>query len=270
MNEQQYVMNEPEKKTSRKRLGVLLMIPLLVGFIVVIVLSREWKDSLKVRNVIVGTTRCVSKNDIVALAKVSIGAPLYKTDLFEIHHRVMAEPYVKSARVNREFPDGISIDIEERLPIASINTGHLQYVDAEGILLSSTRTQKGFDLPVISGIDGIASVQPGAVILNKELSEAISVFHTALEIDSSVYHMISEINMNHGGDILLYSTDVGAPIILGREGMLKKLLTLETFWSNFMTTGDAEKLKYIDLRYEDQVVVKWNQRPEKASNKTSL
>lgn len=270
MNEQQRAENVPVKKTSSKRLGLLLMIPLVTGFIVMFVFSVEWKNSLKVRNVVVDGTRCVSKEEIIALAKVPISGQLYKTDLYEIQHRVMVQPFIKSVKVNREFPDGISIDVEERLPIASINTGQLHYVDVEGVLLSNIQTQQRFDLPVISGIDGMKSVQPGTVISNKELFAAINVFQTALEIDSAVYHMISEVNMNHGGDILLYSSDVGAPIILGREGVSKKLLMLQNFWSNFIAAGDAEKLKYIDLRYEDQVVVKWNKPPESQSKKTSL
>lgn len=269
MREEQPVV-EAVKKPSSKRWGVLVMIPLCMVFIVLFAFSVEWQSSLKVQHVFVDDMRCVSKKEITSLAKIETNAKLYAIDLNEIRQRIMTQPYVKSARVNREFPDGISIGIEERVPVASINAGQLHYVDAEGMLLPGIQTQQRFDLPVISGIDGIASAQPGKVVTSKEFFTAIMVLQSAVEIDSTIYRMISEVDMNHGGDIKLYSADVGALIILGRDSISKKLLMLEEFWSKFIASGDAEKLQYVDLRYEDQVVVKWKQQPEHQSNKTSL
>ena len=81
--------------------------------------------------------------------------------------------------------------------------------------------------------------------------------------------MISEINMNSGSDIILYSSDVGVPIILGRGDVTRKLLMLENFWNDFVATNDVEKLRYIDLRFEDQVVVKWLHQPDHQTKKLS-
>ena len=50
----------------------------------------------------------------------------------------------------------------------------------------------------------------------------------------------------------------------------KKLLMFETFWTNFVNSGDAQKLKYIDLRFDDQVVVRWLQPSESQSKKVTL
>jgi len=76
--------------------------------------------------------------------------------------------------------------------------------------------------------------------------------------------------MNHGGDITLFSVDAGAPIILGRGGVAKKLYLLQSFWSNVVRTRGVEELQSIDLRYDDQVVVRWVQQADKPPSRVSL
>jgi hypothetical protein len=76
--------------------------------------------------------------------------------------------------------------------------------------------------------------------------------------------------MNHGGDITLFSVDAGAPIIFGRGDAARKLYLLQTFWRNVVKVQGPEKLQSIDLRFEDQVVAKWNQQTDKPASKVSL
>ena len=106
--------------------------------------------------------------------------------------------------------------------------------------------------------------------MNKELFAALEIIRQAQLLDSTIYHMISELDMNRGGDIRINSLDAGIPVILGREDIPKKLLLFETFWTNFVNAGDAQKLKYVDLRFEDQVVVKWQDDPAAPSKKVTL
>jgi cell division septal protein FtsQ len=99
--------------------------------------------------------------------------------------------------------------------------------------------------------------------------EAIDVCQTAQSLDTAVYRLISEINMNNGGDIILYSSEAGVPVVVGRGEIEKKLLLLENFLVNNMATTDVENVQYIDLRFEDQVVVKRVQQLDRQHKKVS-
>jgi cell division septal protein FtsQ len=231
--------------------------------------SLKWKDALRIQRVIVGGSRILRAQDVFALAGVPTNAPMYGINLFDVQTRVQRQPFVKTVRVSRQMPNAIRVDIEERWPIASINFGQVQYVDAEGILLPADETPGRFDLPMISGIRNIKGVVPGKVVQSDQLVTAIDVLQTALAIDSTVYHLISEVRINDD-DIVLYAADGGIPINLGKGDIVRKLEMLHTFWTKFVKPGDADKLRYIDLRFEGQVVVKWSQDAENRSTKYSL
>lgn len=238
------------------RWNIALLAALLLGAAVVVVLGLQWRETLKVQRVVVEGVSTLSAKEIVALAKVSPQALLYSLDLEGIRDRVSHHPFVQSVDVCRQYPNKLTVNVVEREPVATINCGQLCYVDKDGMLLPCSGSSKKFDLPLVSGIEGVEHVTSGRMVMNKEMSEAIGVCQTVQSLDTAVYRMISEINMNNGGDIILYSSEAGVPVVVGRGNIEKKLLLLKTFWVGNMATTDADNVQYIDLRFEDQVVVK--------------
>ncbi|MBI1803256.1 MAG: FtsQ-type POTRA domain-containing protein [Ignavibacteria bacterium] len=262
-----------ERKLTRRRLGVWLLAPLGVSFILLFIFMTEWKDSLTIRKYDVLGIRIVSKQEIamIAQAVVSKDASMYGTDIGIIQEKIAAQPFIKSVTVTRQMPDVLRVQVTERDPIASLNIGHqMYYVDIDGVLLPYTQSSEKLDVPVISGINGIEHVRTGEVASNNDVYQAIDILKTSQAIDSSQYRFISEVNMNNGGDITIYSADVGVPIILGRGDVAKKLVTLQSFWNTIIKSQDPKKLRYVDLRFDEQVVVKWDQQTEHFPKKASL
>jgi cell division septal protein FtsQ len=85
-------------------------------------------------------------------------------------------------------------------------------------------------------------------------------------VNRPMYHNISEVQVRNGGDIVVYSAEGGVPIIFGRDDMPSKLVRLETFWNTIVRTRGTQLLQYVDLRYQDQVVVSW--KPEPSATKS--
>jgi cell division protein FtsQ len=261
--------NTPQAPRRRsKRWGTWLMVPLVAGLVLLVVFASEWRESLTVQRVVVEGSRVLSAGQVYAIASIPLKTPLYALDLLSVRQRVLAQPFIQSVSFHRQFPGVLRIRVTERTPIASLNNGQMRFVDPHGVLLPFVPSAVKLDLPMISGIDGIGKALPGDRLANSEVKTAIEVLQTAQEVDSSMFHFISEINMNNGKDIMLYSTDLGVPINLGRGEIAKKLLMLQSFWNGFAKTGSPEKLQSIDLRYEDQVVVRWQnegKRPTKVA-----
>jgi len=250
-------------KHRRKRWGLWLLIPQLVAFLILFVLAMGWKDSLKIQRVVISGTRLLPAADVYALARVPMKNSLFGTTMQDIRERVAHQPFVRSAIVYRQLPDIVHIHIREREPVASLNTVHLCYIDEEGVLLPYYHTAVKLDVPLINGISGLDHVQVGEVAVSNEVFQAIDILKTARMVDTSIYRLISEVNMNNGGDITLYSVDGGVPIVLGRGDIGKKLATLRTFIEKILKTEDQTKLRSIDLRFDEQVVVKWDQKSER-------
>ena len=264
MNDDRQNIAEPAGlKLRKKRWGIWFLIPQLVVLIVVFIFAVQWKDSLKTQRVIVSGAHLLPPTDIYDLAQVPMKSSLFGINLVDIYGRVTAQPFVKTAVVYRQLPDAVHIHVTEREPIASLNTGQLYYIDGEGVLLPYRRTAVKLDLPVITGIGGIDHVRVGEVVVSNEIFQAIEILKIAREVDTSIYHLISEVNMNNGGDITLFSVEGGVPITLGRGDVGKKLVTLHSFLGSILKSEDATKLRSIDLRFDEQVVVKWEQKTER-------
>jgi cell division protein FtsQ len=269
MEETQYNIPIAEKQPP-KRWGLWLFIPLMLGMIALFILSLEWRETLKVQRIIVYGSHLLRSQDVNALVNVPLKAPMFEVNLLSVQKKLASQPFIKEVSVNRQFPDGLRIEVVERRPVASISGAELRYVDAEGVILPYIQSPVQLDLPMISGIKGAEKIVPGKTLSSSELFQALEILQAAIAIDSTVYHLISEVKMNSGNDIVLYAAEGGVPIILGKGDVAPKLLLFQTFWNNFIRTGDPEKLRYIDLRFDGQVVVKWNQQPENQSSKLSL
>lgn len=255
-------MNEPNDKTHPlKRSGkmnFLLMVALVLTLLGLAMYANSWKNNRRVATVVVEGNRIVSSREIVALADVPLRELIFEIDLYAIEQRVLRHPYVKSAAVHRDLPDRIRITIEERKPVAVLAQGTLYYLDAEGYVLPSTRAEAVFDLPVLSVALPQKDCVPGRQSTNPIVREALALLSVARAVDDEVYRNISEINLDGASGFVFYTAEFGIPVLLGRERIGVKLVTFGEFWKKIVARRGANALESIDLRFEDQVVVRWN------------
>ncbi len=257
-------------RTPAKRPGIWFLVPLLAALIAVFILAARWKDSLTAQSVAFSGLHVVAETDAKAWAGVPLNKPLFGLNLSNVADRIGSQAYMKHADVYREFPDVVRIEITERQPIASLNNGQMYFVDDEDVLLPYIHPAARVDVPVISGVAGIGNVHAGETISSNELYQAIEILKLAREIDTSLYRMISEINMGNGGDITLTTVDGAIPIFLGRDDYGKKLVTFRAFWASVGKEQGVGALQSVDLRYDDQVVVRWNRKTDHLPKKALL
>ncbi len=240
-------------------------------FLAVFVMSLQWKDAGRIDDVSVRGAVHFSDKEIMERADIPLKALLDTLSLGAVRERLLSHPYVRDARVTRIYPDAVAIEIVERIPVASfMSNGRIRYLDADGVVLPYLPGEAPYDLPVISGIPELPRTRVGQAVASDDFFEAVSILSAALESDTSVYRLISEVDMKNGGDVLLFSSEVAVPIIFGRGEAARKFAILRTFWNKFVREEGPENLKYIDLRYDDQVVAKWNNKPRKSFNASSM
>ncbi len=64
-----------------------------------------------------------------------------------------------------------------------------------------------------------------------------------------------EIRLRRGHDLVLYSFESGVPIIFGKGEAVKKIVKLDAFWQKFIQNNETKDIQYIDIRFDDQVIV---------------
>ena len=121
---------------------------------------------------------------------------LWTLDLPEIARGLETIPNVSSAKVERHFPDKITIIIHERVPVVKIvglsddlNTRELYYLDREGFVLKPRADETVPALPEIIGLAN-AELEPGAKLEQSSLAHALEILdaidhtelHTTIDI----------------------------------------------------------------------------------------
>lgn len=251
-----------------RRWAILFLAALMLATGTLTLLGVRWRRSLKVEKLVIEGCQSLSESAIIASANIPMNTPMADVDLAEIEQGLARQPYIRTVQACREFPDRVCLTIEEREPIALVNVGAMYYIDADAVLLPTTPSAKELDVPVISGLGASPAAQPGKTLQNRQVADAIQLYRVAQELDSSIAHMISEINMNNGGDIVVYAAEGGIPIIVGRGDFGKKLVALESFWHDVVRQGGVGNIEQIDLRFEDQVVVRRHKAEDKPGKRT--
>ena len=110
--------------------------------------------------------------DVLTLASIRPRAKMTAIDLYDVRQRLLTQPFVRSAVVNRLYPGTVTIRIEERKPIGLLSGGQIRYIDAEGMVLPYVNSAVTVDIPAISNIDGMQDAPVGKVFAAKEMTEA--------------------------------------------------------------------------------------------------
>jgi cell division protein FtsQ len=125
-----------------------------------------FSDTLAVEGVEVRGLASLTEDDVLAVADVPTGDPLATVDLTAIDRRVSALAAVASARVTRQWPHDVLIEVTERVPVAVVDRGDgLRAVDAEGAVFSSYRRAPS-DLPRIAttAVTDLEALREAAVV----------------------------------------------------------------------------------------------------------
>lgn len=248
------------KPNSRWRLGSVLMGVLIIAIVAVALGANSWKRDLPVSGVRTLGNSIVPASEILKLAAIPKNARLFSVDLGAVQRRVRENPFLRSVSVNRQGPEGISIEVEERQPIALLVKEQLLYVDEEGVVLPVVKSELLFDLPVLTGALPDADCVPGKKISRESVREALHLLVLSRAISDELFRRISEVEVCENGDLLLHTADAGVPVVVGRGEIAMKLVKFDAFWRQIVERRGPQQLRLVDLRFEDRVIARWNDK----------
>jgi len=139
-----------------------------------------------------------SERQIRQAAGLEPGENLWTLNLRQITRDLEKLPYVSSAKVERHFPDTVSILIHERVPVVKIvglnidlGTRETFYLDRDGVVLKPREDEEAPLLPEIIGLtDAEAELEPGMKLEQSSLTRALQIMdaidhsrlHTSIDI----------------------------------------------------------------------------------------
>jgi cell division protein FtsQ len=197
---------------------------LVLAMIVAVGISLHFGIALALNQVLYNNPRYVlnkieieprghfSEHLIRQQAGLEPGQNLWSLNLRQITHDLEQLPNVSSAKVERHFPDRVTILIHERVPVVKIvglnvdlGTRETFYLDREGVVLKPREDEAVPLLPEVIGLTD-AELEPGAKLEQSSLVCALRIIDA---IDHTKLHTsidIRTINLSDPLSITLVTT----------------------------------------------------------------
>lgn len=93
-----------------------------------------------------------SEDDLIAIAGVAKGKNVFSTDLDAARAHLLADPWIKEARLERRLPGTVSIVVEERRAAGIVAAGDTYLVSADGEIWKRLEPGDPTDSPIITGL----------------------------------------------------------------------------------------------------------------------
>jgi cell division protein FtsQ len=230
-------------------LGKLLLVAGLVGLLFFggkLALAHVMDSPrFALREVTVSPTTRVSYQEVLALARVADGDRLLALDTDAIAARVAEHPWVAEARVRRQLPAGLMIEVSERRATAVALLGALYLLDDAGRPFKRATVEEADGLPVITGLERSQYVD------HRQASEA--AYREALAIVAAWGKKpgrppLGEVNLNPRYGFTVFLLEGGAEIRLGRGDYDRKLARLDQIFEAVQASGaDGSAVRVVHL-----------------------
>jgi len=195
----------------------------------------------------------VSRDEILALAGVARGNDLLRLNLKRMGEQIAKNPWVETVHIRRFFPDGLSIAITERTPVAIVNMGYIYYLDARGNVFKVLNKGDRLDYPVVTGFSE-DEMNSDPVGTREALQATCELLRVLQEKGGFIMADISEIHYDKGYGFTLFTVSDALTVKVGSGDFAAKVERLSRIYQTLMAQRPA--IQYIDLDYSDRIIVK--------------
>ena len=184
------------------------------------------------RVVVVGNSR-VPADEVRRLAGVTPGTNLFKVANGAVARAVESDPWIADARVSRQMPDALRVEVEERVPAGLLVVEDATYlVDAEGRAFKRATLEGGEadGLVVVTGMDRAAytrDADAGAAAVREALNAAAR-WHQSKDRPP-----VGEVHLARAG-LTLYTLEGAVAVRFGRargEDLEARLHRFDAIWA---------------------------------------
>jgi cell division septal protein FtsQ len=210
---------------------------------------------LRIRQVTVAGSKNVSVTAIQDLLDGFIGENLVDISSREVKDKLYKIKRVDKAWVIRQYPSTLKIKIAEKQGFLYIKSyeGDLFPITDKGMILEYAVFPSNEDLPIVHTGYSSRNIHPGSYVKSAYVKKVIEMQKNITSTRPEFAKFISEYYQENS-NILIIDAKYGTRILLGDENLDDQLRRYTFVQDN----GDIDRKNILDLRFENQVVV----RPE--------
>ena len=214
-----------------------------------IVLYTPWLPLLDLREIAVRGASHVPEEEILRVAGFRVGENLFRLRVLHAGRALARLPWVEDVSIQRAFPHGVTITIQEREPMAAVldpfGRAGLLVVGSGGVLVQEATADVRPPL-VLEGAR-FTGYEPGARLDDPQILTAVQRLHrlgfTQGLFQTADFGNRFSVTLEGANDLVVYLGELDG--ISARIDALRALLQ----------TIDANKYRSMDLRYGGEAVL---------------
>jgi len=208
--------------------------------------SVATSERLRVQRVEVSGTHFLSEGEVRELLGPAVGEHILSLDIDALGARLRSSPWVEEATVTRALPDGLRVQVRERVPLALAEVDRLYLMDSEGDLVDIYGPRTGvFDLPIVRGLQGIEEAQ------RRDRARRAGALLADL---GELGQEISEVFVEPSGDLRVVLRGPGEVLLFREPPYRRRFLTFLSLRREL--AEKASGALHFDLRFRGRIYAK--------------
>ena len=236
--------------------GVMLFAVIIGGMIYVNVVNEK-SDRVIISEIILEGNKTLSASDFLIGSDLNKVSEYPELTLQEIKSKITEHPYVANAEVQADGVGRVDIKIVEKNFMAVVLMKSDPFLITENFqLIKLKRNSDISKLPVISNVNFNRKSDENKSIHSDELVCAFKIIDAAKIVNDEMYKDLTEINLRHGGDVILRFSGIPYPVIFGKGSEGKKIVILSSIWKGLNNKDKLfKKSSYVDLRFNNEIFI---------------
>ncbi len=208
---------------------------------------------LEVKSISVSGNTAVPDSLILNHCNTYLGTNLFKVPKKSIHRELGKISRIKELKIKRQLLNKLKIEITERQGILYVKSfeGMLFPIDAEAVVLERYTPVYREDIPIYSSYYKNSQLKPGMKLAKTDLARILKTHLRIIQEAGDYLPIISEYYMIDD-TINIIDARYGTRIIPGEDHFADQLRRYQFVQDN----GNISRRSVVDLRYDNQVVVK--------------
>jgi cell division protein FtsQ len=213
-------------------------------------------DYFRTKTIRVSGYSRLSQETVLAQAKLSPGDNLLAVNLQVVRKRLLAHPWIAAARVSREIPETIHINIKEHACMAIVDLGRKFLLNRSGKIFKEYERKDPRKLPVVTGIT-YSDLSLGGDVQSQAMTHVLDVLRISRAKGSIIpYKEIRQVHWDPEMGISLTVWNDKRTIKLGVGQFEVKYSRLEQLLPRLKRNPDWRNFSMLDLNNPDRVVMR--------------
>ena len=174
---------------------------------------------------------------------------IFQISLALLQQKLEGMTWVKAAKVYRNFPNKLTVDITERAPCALVKMNELHLVDEEGVVLGVLASGSAIRLPILTGAFIAEHVRPEGK--NPELQQALQALIAFQASRHPLLQHIRKMSIDCLENVTVYGADATPVVQISLAEYQESLRRLEKIYPELQ----LERLAAIDLRFDKRIII---------------